>query len=52
MIGRWFWMTPGKTFPVNLIGCMEKISWAPKIRQAKIWQVYQNDALGLWMRFC
>jgi hypothetical protein len=25
---------------------MEKISWAPKIRQAKIWQVYQNDALG------
>lgn len=25
---------------------MEKISWAPKIRQAKIWQLYQNDALG------
>jgi hypothetical protein len=24
----------------------EKISWAPKIRQAKIWQLYQNDALG------
>lgn len=26
---------------------MEKISWAPKIRQAKIWQLYQNDAQGL-----
>jgi hypothetical protein len=25
---------------------MEKISWSPKIRQAKIWQLYQNDALG------
>ena len=25
---------------------MEKITWAPKIRQAKIWQLYQNDALG------
>ena len=25
---------------------MEKISWAPKIRQAKIRQLYQNDALG------
>jgi hypothetical protein len=25
---------------------MEKISWAPKVRQAKIWQLYQNDALG------
>jgi hypothetical protein len=25
---------------------LEKISWAPKIRQAKIWQLYQNDALG------
>ncbi len=25
---------------------MEKISWAPKIRPAKIWQLYQNDALG------
>ncbi len=25
---------------------MEKITWAPKIRQAKIWQIYQNDALG------
>lgn len=25
---------------------MEKISWAPKIRQSKIWQLYQNDALG------
>ena len=25
---------------------MEKIRWAPKIRQAKIWQLYQNDALG------
>lgn len=24
----------------------EKITWAPKIRQAKIWQLYQNDALG------
>lgn len=23
---------------------MEKIQWAPKIRQLKIWQVYQNDA--------
>lgn len=26
---------------------MEKISWAPKVRQAKIWQLYQNDALGM-----
>src|SRR5262245_746618 len=25
---------------------MEKISWASKIRQAKIRQLYQNDALG------
>jgi hypothetical protein len=25
---------------------MEKIIWAPKIRQVKIWQLYQNDALG------
>lgn len=25
---------------------MERIAWAPKIRQAKIWQLYQNDALG------
>ena len=25
---------------------MEKISWSPKIRQAKIRQLYQNDALG------
>jgi hypothetical protein len=25
---------------------VEKISWAPKIRQAKIWQLYQNDAQG------
>jgi hypothetical protein len=25
---------------------MGKISWSPKIRQAKIWQLYQNDALG------
>ena len=25
---------------------MEKISWAPKIRQSKIRQLYQNDALG------
>jgi hypothetical protein len=25
---------------------MEKISWAPKVRQTKIWQLYQNDALG------
>ncbi len=25
---------------------MEKITWAPKIRQAKIWQLYQNDASG------
>lgn len=26
--------------------CMEKISWAPKIRQAKILQLYKNDTLG------
>ncbi len=26
---------------------MEKITWAPKIRQAKIWQLYQNDAMGM-----
>jgi hypothetical protein len=25
---------------------MEKISWSPKLRQAKIRQLYQNDALG------
>lgn len=25
---------------------MEKIVWSPKIRQAKIWQLYQNDARG------
>jgi len=25
---------------------MERISWSPKIRQAKIWQLYQNDAQG------
>ena len=25
---------------------MEKITWSPTIRQAKIWQLYQNDALG------
>ena len=25
---------------------MEKIFWSPKVRQAKIWQLYQNDALG------
>lgn len=25
---------------------MEKITWAPKVRQRKIWQLYQNDALG------
>ena len=24
----------------------ERITWAPKVRQAKIWQLYQNDALG------
>jgi len=26
---------------------MEKIIWAPKIRQALIWQIYQNDAQGM-----
>lgn len=26
---------------------MEKITWAPKIRQAKIRQLYQNDARGI-----
>jgi len=26
---------------------IEKIHWAPKIRQSKIWQLYQNDAAGL-----
>ena len=25
---------------------VEKISWSPKIRQSKIRQLYQNDALG------
>ena len=25
---------------------MEKISWSPKIRQSKVRQLYQNDALG------
>lgn len=25
---------------------MEKISWSPKIPQAKVWQLYQNDARG------
>jgi hypothetical protein len=24
----------------------EQIAWAPKVRQVKIWQLYQNDALG------
>jgi hypothetical protein len=24
----------------------ERITWAPKVRQAKIWQLYQNDARG------
>jgi hypothetical protein len=27
-------------------GSVEKISWSPKIRPAKIWQLYHNDALG------
>ena len=25
---------------------MEKISWSPKVRQAKVWKLYQNDAIG------
>jgi hypothetical protein len=25
---------------------MEKIHWATKVRRAKIWQIYQNDAAG------
>lgn len=25
----------------------EKIRWAPKLRQARLWQLYQSDALGL-----
>ena len=25
---------------------MEKITWAPKVRQSRIWQLYQNDARG------
>jgi hypothetical protein len=25
---------------------MEKITWSPKVRQANIWQIYQNGALG------
>ena len=25
---------------------MEKITWFPKIRQARIWRLYQNDAIG------
>lgn len=25
----------------------EKIRWAPKVRQALIWQLYQNDAAGM-----
>jgi hypothetical protein len=25
---------------------MEEISWSPKIRQSKVWQLYQNDARG------
>ena len=25
---------------------MEKISWSPKIRQAKVRQLYENDARG------
>ncbi len=24
----------------------ERISWAPKVKRAAIWQIYQNDALG------
>lgn len=26
---------------------MEKITWAPKIKQSLIWQIYQNDSLGM-----
>jgi hypothetical protein len=26
---------------------MPKIQWSPKLRQSKIWQLYQNDALGM-----
>ena len=26
---------------------MEKIRWAPKVRQEKLWQLYQSDAQGL-----
>ena len=26
---------------------MEKIYWAPKLQQSKIWQLYQNDAAGM-----
>ena len=29
-----------------MIKSMEKIRWSPKVRQAKIRQLYQNDALG------
>ena len=25
---------------------MEKIVWAPKVQQSKIWLLYQNDARG------
>jgi hypothetical protein len=25
---------------------VEKISWAPKVGRAKVWRLYQNDALG------
>jgi hypothetical protein len=25
---------------------IEKISWAPKVVRARVWQLYQNDALG------
>ena len=38
---------------MGIIACMEpnlpsheRITWAPKVRQAKIWQLYQNDAHG------
>lgn len=26
---------------------MDKIHWAPKVRRAQIWQIYQNDASGV-----
>ena len=29
------------------MSALEKIRWAPRLSQAKLWQLYQSDARGL-----